>query len=128
MESLEALKKLFFDNKDLRVDITLNDRKVCEIYNAIKFDLERLEQLEKEYYSLNKEFEDIEFENYRLRKENEKLKQVIDILKKHIEICWQDDGLYTGVELYLLGLKKKNEWIEIDGIDYWKLKEVLGDE
>lgn len=48
MNGLEALKKLFFDNEDLRVDITLNDRKVCAIYNAIRNDLERLEKIEKE--------------------------------------------------------------------------------
>lgn len=47
MNGIEALKKLFFDNEDLRVDITLNDRKVCEIYNAIRNDLERLEKIEK---------------------------------------------------------------------------------
>lgn len=47
MNSLEALKKLFFDNKDLHVDIVLNDRNVCKIYNTIKRDLERLEKLEE---------------------------------------------------------------------------------
>ena len=48
MEGKEALEKLYFDNKDLKVDITLNDFKVCEIYNTIKQDLDRLEKLEKE--------------------------------------------------------------------------------
>jgi hypothetical protein len=47
MESKEALKKLFFDNNDLHVDIVLNDRNVCEIYNIIKDDLERLETIKK---------------------------------------------------------------------------------
>ena len=47
MNGKEALTKLFFDNKDIKVDIVLNDRKVCEIYNAIKFDLDQLEKLEE---------------------------------------------------------------------------------
>lgn len=47
MKSKEALNKLFFDNKDIQVDITLNDRKVCEIYNTFKQDLDKLEKLEK---------------------------------------------------------------------------------
>lgn len=46
MTSKEALRKLYFDNEDLKVDITLNDIKVCEIYNTIKQDLDRLEKLE----------------------------------------------------------------------------------
>ena len=45
MNSKEALNKLFFDNKDIKVDITLNDRKVCEIYNTIKYDLIKLEKI-----------------------------------------------------------------------------------
>lgn len=47
MTSKEALNKLYFDNKDLHIEIALNDRKICEIYNIIKQDLDRLEILEQ---------------------------------------------------------------------------------
>ena len=50
-------------------------------YNIIKQDLERLEKIEENYYSLNISCEEIEFENVRLEEENKKLKQAIDILK-----------------------------------------------
>ena len=68
----------------------------AEPLNTIEKDLERLGQLEKNYYSLNREFETIEFENYSLRKENEKLKQVIENIKKlpNCDIC--DENWHKG--------------------------------
>lgn len=46
MTGKKALRRLYFDNEDLKVDISINDREVCEIYNIINEDLERLRQLE----------------------------------------------------------------------------------
>ena len=106
MESKEALKKLFFDNKDLKVDITLNDRKVCEIYNIISYDLERFEECKNENCNY-------QIENAELQQENEKLKQAIDILKDtfRIEGVYKDDGYYAidCVETHYL-LKNKEQY------------------
>lgn len=49
MTGKRALRKLYFDNKNLNVEISLNDMRVCEIYNIIKYDLERLEILQQFY-------------------------------------------------------------------------------
>jgi predicted nuclease with TOPRIM domain len=93
------------------------------LYNVGK-DLERLEKIEENYYSLNISCEEIEFENVRLEEENKKLKQAIDILKDKIEVIWQDEDLY----LLKLNDYKKTETIKLTGKEYELLKEVLEDE
>lgn len=123
MTSKEALKKLFFDNKDLRVDITLNDRKVCEIYNIIKDDLERFEECKNENCNY-------QIENAELQQENKKLKQVIDIFERtHIHIYYLRRT--KNVEEYNKMIDIVNEYDFFDYLiqeDYDLLKEVLGNE
>ena len=89
MNSIEALEKEI-DYLEIRKQTAYRNEyysvyQECEerINNLkkIKQDLERLEKLEENYYSLNVACEEIEFENVRLEKENKKLKQVIEILK-----------------------------------------------
>ena len=90
MTSKKALTKLFFDNKDIGVDIVLNDRKVCEIYNAIKFDLDRLEELEEAHDELF-----IEYCKYK-----NAIDKVIDILvdKYDIEKYKFPDDIVDAIE------------------------------
>ena len=116
MTSKEALKKLFFDNKDLRVDITLNDRKVCEIYNIIKDDLERFEECKNENCNY-------QIENAELQQENEKLKQALDII------------IHKYVNTYTIRYKSKSyeEYNflvngDLTKEEYELLKEVLNNE
>lgn len=95
-------------------------------YNIIKQELERLEIIEENYHSLNKEFEDIEFENYHLRKENIKLKQAIEILKRYVAISKRRNevnGNYDISCIYSFGSYK-----DIIQKEYELLKEVLGNE
>ena len=127
MNSKEALKKLFFDNEDIKVDITLNDRKVCEIYNTIKQDLDRLEKLEKENKELRKSIKSWNENAGNLLKENTKLKKAIDYLKDNFKLkiseSYNEDGtikyiLFSDRTALKYGLIVREENIEL-------LKEVL---
>ena len=130
MNSKEALKKLYFDNKDLNVEITLNDRKVCEIYNIIKDDLEKMEKLEKEYNtikycyekltkdydSLKKDFNELLETNNIFYNTKEKYKKAIEILKDFFNVG-EIDGDY---------LINPTGFNKLSKLDYELLKEVLG--
>ena len=85
MTSKEALKKLFFDNKDLHVDIVLNDRNVCEIYNTIKQDLERLKVLEEENQELKNKYEKLKTKYSNIRK----YPPINQALMNYDEIDWE---------------------------------------
>lgn len=130
MTGKEALKKLYFDNKDLNVEITLNDRKVCKIYNLIKDDLDRLEKLEKEYNtikfcyekltkdhnSLKLDFNELLETNNIFYNTKEKYKNAIEILKDFFVISQTNKDyliIPTGFD-------------KLSHMDYEQLKEVLG--
>lgn len=89
------------------------------LYNVGK-DLERLEKIEENYYSLNISCEEIEFENVRLEEENKKLKQVIDILKDELWLYENGD--------YRLSVMGSHDYQALSKMDYELLKEVLEDE
>ena len=71
MDGKDALNKLFFDNKDIKVDITLNDRKVCEIYNTIKQDLERLEKVKNLIPIIDEKIENAQNDLYSRKRDND---------------------------------------------------------
>lgn len=96
MKGKKALEKLYFDNKDLKVDIALNDFKVCEIYNIIKQDLDRLEKVEKDLKQTKSNFKNSQthsrncykklLDRYMgLEKENQELKEKVKILEENEE-------------------------------------------
>lgn len=85
--------------------------------NIIAKDLERLEKIEENYYSLNISCEEIEFENVRLEEENKKLKQVIEILKDELWLYENGD--------YRLSVMGSHDYQALSKMDYELLKEVF---
>lgn len=136
MTGKNALKKLYFDNKDLNVEITLNDRKVCEIYNIIKDYLEKMEKLEKEYNTIKFCYEKLTKDHNSLKKDfnelfetsnifyntKEKYKNAIEILKDNFPIRFLGYNKY-GAKPYEIMV---NGYIQgFDKEPYELLKEVL---
>ena len=122
MTSKESLRNL---KQEILTPNYLTDYEKDECIDVIQQDLERLEKLEENYYSLNVACEEIEFENVRLEKENKKLKQVIEILK---------DKFYLRVHSNMFGswlfIKEKTKHgedvscqLDLDIVD--TIKEVL---
>lgn len=118
-DSLELLELIYSDALNYN-EFEEDIEEVKREYNIIKQELERLEIIEENYHSLNKEFEDIEFENYHLRKENIKLKQVMDILKDNLFVYDKGD--------YRLSVNGSHDYQELTQEEYVLLKEVLGNE
>ena len=134
MTSKEALKKLFFDNKDLHVDIVLNDRNVCEIYNTIKQDLERLKVLEEENQDLKNRLANEQLAFDKLFESNQKLSELYAKLKKTIDIL-QVKRIQKRFLEESKNVDEYNKWIsnlmnirELTQEEYELLKEILEDE
>ena len=81
MNSKEALKELtLMINREKHINSEWN-KKIYDLEHIIKQDLERLEELEKEYNNLKKDYDekdleciDLQLENEELKKENQELK------------------------------------------------------
>lgn len=133
MTSKEALKKLFFDNKDLHVDIVLNDRNVCEIYNTIKQDLERLKVLEEENQDLKNRLDNEQLAFDKLFESNQKLSELYAKLKQALDIL-KDKKVSIGLLLKNNTLNQYNRVRHLYDADfliqeeYELLKEILEDE
>ena len=129
MTSKESLRNL---KQEILTPNYLTDYEKDECIDVIQQDLERLEKLEENYYSLNVACEEIEFENVRLEKENKKLKQVIEILKDRLvldietEIAKENDIELIGY--WLVEGDTQKLYTIITKKEYELLKEVFGNE
>ena len=108
MNSLEALKTILINCKDLLVDKNGKVVKLEDLIKTIKQDLERLEKLEEENKQLKTKLDrslpKIVIRNTldnvlpSLEEENEKLKQAIEILKNKID--FEDLGEMQSGNMY----------------------------
>ena len=109
MNSLEALKTIYINCKDLLVDENYNVVKLEDLIKTIKQDLELFEKCKNENC-------DYQIKNAELQEENEELKQVLDILKEYRHIL-KYNGIEGAMELGWLKTKQ-----------YDLLKKYLGKE
>ena len=106
MNSKEALERILMLARPCAYEVREHRNSYCDMLeNAIKQDLDRLEQLEKENQKLIKtqnvillNSKDYILKNMELEKENEELKEAIKILKDKIE--FEDLGEMQGGNTY----------------------------